>query len=55
MSNYRVTGAGGYPMFVGKNVKNFELDLQDEAIKYFKDHEGSIISWPYADFTTTGY
>ena len=55
MSNYRVTGAGGYSMFVGKNVKNFELDLQDEAIKYFKDHEGSIISWPYADFTTTGY
>ena len=55
MSNYRVTGAGGYSMFVGKNVKNFELDLQDEAIKYFKDHEGTIISWPYADFTTTGY
>ena len=55
MSNYRVTGAGGYSMFVGKNVKNFELDLQDEAIKYFKDHEGAIISWPYADFTTTGY
>lgn len=56
MNNYRVTGAGGYPMFPKcRSVRNYDWDVQDLSVEYFSKHAGEVLSWPYSDFTTTGY
>ena len=56
INNYRVTGAGGYPLFPKcKVVKSFDWDMQDQSIEYFKSMKGKTVSWPYADFETIGY
>ena len=55
MNSYRATGAGGYSVFRSCPViESLDLDVQDLAIDYLIRHRDGL-SWPEADFSTTGY
>ena len=56
INNYRITGAGGYPLFPKcKVIKSCDWDMQDQSIEFFKEMKGKVVSWPYGDFKTIGY
>ena len=56
VNNYRATGAGGYSVYPKCRVLgNYDLDIQDLSVEFFLMHKGETISWPYSDFTTSGY
>ena len=56
INNYRITGAGGYPLFPKcKVIKSYDWDMQDQSIAFFKSKNGEVVSWPYSDFKTIGY
>lgn len=56
LNNYRITGAGGYPMFPKcKVINTYDWDVQDLSVEYFAKHRNEVISWPYSNFSTEGW